>query len=216
MTSQDQLSFYKPFINNAEAMNSAYTAVSGVILAGGRGSRMGGQDKGLMPIAGRPLIEHLVAALQPQVANIIINANRHRAEYEQYGWPVVTDELSDFQGPLAGMASALNVAQTAFIITLPCDGPRLAADYVTRLYQAAIDQQCPIAVAHDGERLQPVHALIARDLLPSLQQFLASGERKIDRWYGQESFCSVDCSDIAAMFANINTPEQHAAWLTST
>jgi molybdenum cofactor guanylyltransferase len=136
----------------------------------------------------------------------VINANRNHDQYRQFGYPVVSDRLDDYQGPLAGFASAMSAVDSRYILTLPCDGPRLADDYVARFIAAGADRQPGVLVAFDGERLQPVHALIRVDLLPSLERFLESGERKIDRWYAEQDFQQVDFSDCVDMFRNINTP----------
>jgi molybdenum cofactor guanylyltransferase len=181
--------------------------ITAVILAGGQGRRMGGEDKGLIEFDGRPLVAILVGLLERQgVDDIVINANRNLQRYRQFGYPVVSDQLQDYQGPLAGFASAMSAVDTRFIITLPCDAPRLADDYVSRFIAAGAGREPGVLVAFDGERLQPVHALIRVDLLPSLQRFLGSGERKIDRWYAEHDFARVDFSDCADMFRNINTP----------
>jgi molybdenum cofactor guanylyltransferase len=180
--------------------------ITAVILAGGQGRRMGGQDKGLMEINGRVLVAILIDQLEPQVSNILINANRNRERYQDFGYPVVSDQLNDYQGPLAGFACAMNAVDTDFILTLPCDGPLLAADYVARFIASQAETGAPICVADDGERLQPVHALIRVDLLSSLNSFLDSGDRKIDRWYAMHDFGHTDFSDCADMFRNINTP----------
>ena len=180
--------------------------ITAVILAGGQGRRMGGQDKGLIEIDGKPLVALLVARLEQQGVDIVINANRNHEQYRQFGYPVISDRLDDYQGPLAGFASAMSAVDSRFILTLPCDGPQLADDYVARFIAAGASQQPGVLVAFDGERLQPVHAMMRVDLLPSLERFLASGERKIDRWYGEHDFQRVDFSGCAAMFRNINTP----------
>ena len=180
--------------------------ITAVILAGGKGRRLGGEDKGLLAFNGRPLVAALIEQLQRQSVNILINANRNAAQYAAWGYPVVADRLDDFQGPLAGFASAMAAVETDFILTLPCDGPRLSEDYVSRFIDAQAGSGAPILVAHDGERLQPVHALLRVDLLPDLQDFLAGGDRKIDRWYARHDFGEVDFSDRAEMFRNINTP----------
>jgi molybdenum cofactor guanylyltransferase len=180
--------------------------ITAVILAGGQGRRMGGQDKGLMEINGRVLVAILIDQLEPQVSNILINANRNRARYQAFGYPVVSDQFDDYQGPLAGFACAMNAVDTDFILTLPCDGPLLAADYVARFIASQAQTGASICVANDGERLQPVHALISVDLLSSLNSFLDSGDRKIDRWYAMHDFARTDFSDCADMFRNINTP----------
>jgi molybdenum cofactor guanylyltransferase len=185
--------------------------ITAVILAGGQGRRMGGQDKGLLEIDGRPLAAILIEQLERQGVDIVINANRNHERYRQFGYPVISDQLQDYQGPLAGFASAMTAVDSAWILTLPCDGPLLADDYVARFIEACEREQAPVLVADDGERLQPVHALIRTDLLPSLNRFLDSGDRKIDRWYAQHDFARVDFSDCADMFRNINTPDDRAS-----
>ena len=184
--------------------------ITAVILAGGKGRRMGGQDKGQLLLKDRPLIEYVLEAIEPQVNTILINANRHLNEYARYGYAVVPDILEGFQGPLAGFASGMRTATTPYIVTLPCDGPFSSPDLVARLIAALQKQQADIAVAHDGERLQPVYALLPVKLLPSLEQFLAAGERKIDRWYAQHKMVQADFTDATKTFININTPQdQH-------
>ena len=180
--------------------------ITAVILAGGQGRRMGGKDKGLIEFDGKPLVAILVERLRQQGVTIVINANRNHAEYRRFGCPVISDELEDFQGPLAGFASAMAAVDSEFILTLPCDGPLLTDDYVARFIAAQAASGAPLLVADDGERLQPVHAMIRVDLLPGLLAFLDSGDRKIDRWYAQYDFARVDFSDCAEMFRNINTP----------
>lgn len=180
--------------------------ITAVILAGGQGRRMGGQDKGLIEVNGKALVAILIDRLEPQTSNILINANRNRERYQAFGYPVVSDQLDDYQGPLAGFACAMDAVDTEFILTLPCDGPLLAADYVARFMASQAQTGARICVADDGERLQPVHALIRVDLLPSLNSFLDSGNRKIDRWYAKHDFVHTDFSDCADMFCNINTP----------
>ena len=181
--------------------------ITAVILAGGKGRRMGGQDKGLIEFDGRLMIELLIEALQSQQLDIVINANRNQSIDQSYGYPVISDELKDFQGPLAGFASAMAVVKSNYILTLPCDSPTLADNFVERFIETQNREQAPVCVAHDGERLQPVYALIDTGLLDDLKGFLQSGERKIDRWYAQYSYATVDFSAEAAMFENINTPE---------
>lgn len=181
--------------------------ITGVVLAGGMARRMGGQDKGLVPFRGRPLIAWVVEALAPQVKGLVINANRNRDTYMRYGCPVVADEIEGFQGPLAGFASAMAVVDTPWIVTLPCDGPFPAPDLVERLCAAIVRQRAEIAVATDGERMQPVYALLPVALAPSLRRFLARGERKIDRWYAEHDAVLVDFSDWPGAFANVNCAE---------
>ena len=180
--------------------------ITAVVLAGGQGRRMGGQDKGLIEFNGRALVAILLDQLKQQISSILINANRNLERYQAMGYPVVSDQLDDYQGPLAGFACAMTAVDTDFILTLPCDGPSLAADYVARFITSQERTGAPICVADDGERLQPVHALIKVDLLSSLNAFLDSGDRKIDRWYAMHDFAQTDFSDCADMFRNINTP----------
>lgn len=182
--------------------------ITGVILAGGRGRRMGGVDKGLLSLGGERLVDRVLAALVPQVGKVLINANRNTEQYAALGYAVIRDELSDYQGPLAGFASAMSAVNSDYILTLPCDAPRVVDDYAQRLMQGLLEQEAAIAVAHDGQRLQPVHALIRVELLDDLRSFLASGERKIDIWYDRHITARVDFSDVPGMFDNINTPEQ--------
>ena len=191
-----------------------HPAITAVILAGGRARRMGGEDKGLVAIAGRTMVEHILAALRPQVDAIIINANRNLERYEALAaGPVVADEVGDFAGPLAGMLSAMTAARTPLILTVPCDSPIVCTDLAARLL-ASLRTALPsgdsaeLAVAHDGTRLQPVFALLDRSLEQSLRDYMASGERKIDRWYEQHRMVRADLSDQPDTFLNINTPAE--------
>ena len=187
-------------------MNIDHKDITAVILAGGQGRRMGGLDKGLIEFDGKPLAALLVDSLRQQGVDIVINANRNHVRYQRFGCPVVSDQLADYQGPLAGFASAMSAVDSAFILTLPCDGPLLVDDYVARFIASYEKNGAAVQVAFDGDRLQPVHAMIKVDLLPSLTNFLDNGERKIDRWYAQHDFVRVDFSACANMFRNINTP----------
>lgn len=187
-------------------MVSTIKDITAVILAGGQGRRMGGQDKGLIEFDGRPMVEILIAELERQSLGIVINANRNLDRYRDFGFPVISDHLQDYQGPLAGFASAMAAVETDFILTLPCDGPLLAENYAARFLSSQQQNDAAICVAFDGERLQPVHALIKVDLRASLDQFLDSGDRKIDRWYALHDYVQTDFSDCREMFRNINTP----------
>jgi molybdenum cofactor guanylyltransferase len=188
--------------------------ITAVILAGGQGRRMGGQDKGLIELDGKPLAGILIDQLERQGVNIVINANRNHEHYRKFGYPVISDQLADYQGPLAGFASAMAAVDSLYILTLPCDGPLLADDYVTRFIDAQTAAATRLVVAFDGERLQPVHALLAKSLLPDLIEFLDGGDRKIDRWYAQYDYARVDFSDCIDMFRNINTPSDKASLQT--
>ena len=182
--------------------------VTGVVLAGGRATRMGGQDKGLLQLADNTIAGRITDQLSTQVADILINANRNIEAYAKLGYKVVSDSLSNFQGPLAGMLTGLHHAKTDWVLTVPCDGPFIDQQYAKRMFEAVSQTSNLIAVATDGNRLQPVYALIHKSLAENLTQFLASGERKIDRWYQQHQFSEVAFPGDNQMFININTPEQ--------
>jgi molybdenum cofactor guanylyltransferase len=189
--------------------------ITGVILAGGRGRRMGGADKGLVDFNGRPLVAQVIDAIFPQVRTLLISANRNLVRYQQFGYPVVADSIQDFQGPLAGILSALKMVQTPYIVTLPCDGPRLAGDLVERLATALQRENGEVAVAHDGERLQSAYALIPVNLRSNIEDYLASGERKLGLWLASHPMIEVDFSDNPSTFANINTEEDWQRLLQS-
>ncbi|MEW8061448.1 MAG: molybdenum cofactor guanylyltransferase MobA [Candidatus Thiodiazotropha endolucinida] len=187
---------------------STQPAVTAVILAGGRGRRMGGEDKGLIELNGRPLVQHVISAIQPQVATILINANRNQERYATFGYPVIADSLLNYQGPLAGFIAAMQAVETEDMLTLPCDGPLVPSDLVERLYEARQSAGADIAVAHDGDRLQPVYALIPKRLADSLQRYLDRGDRKIDLWYEEHRVAHADFSDIPRTFINVNTLQE--------
>tara|TARA_R110002096_G_scaffold3529_1_gene17332 strand:- start:12035 stop:12634 length:600 start_codon:yes stop_codon:yes gene_type:complete len=181
--------------------------VTGVILAGGQARRMGGQDKGLVMLDGKPMIELIIDILKPQTAKLLINANRNHDLYSRYGLELVADELSGFCGPLAGMASALKIINTGYMVTAPCDSPFIPLDLVHRLSEPLKNKSVDISVAHDGERIQPVFCMLKKTLLQSLVDYLVAGDRKIDRWFEQHDFTMVDFSDKPETFENINTHE---------
>ncbi|MEM7255003.1 MAG: molybdenum cofactor guanylyltransferase MobA [Pseudomonadota bacterium] len=185
-------------------------AVTGLILAGGQGQRMGGADKGLLAIDHRPMLEHILDALRPQVGRIIINANRNLDQYASYGHDVVSDASGEFLGPLAGMEVGLREARSQYVLTVPCDSPLVTPDLGPRLWLAAAHGDAHIAVAKDGERLHPVFALIDTALHSSLIAFLESGQRKIDRWFEQHNTVIADFSDAPSMFLNVNRPDDLA------
>ena len=168
---------------------------------------MGGRDKGLLEIAGRPMIEHIIAALQPQAGRVLINANRNLQRYREYGLPVIPDLMGEFFGPLAGMASGMREAHTRFLLTVPCDSPLVPAALASLLHAALQDKRAKISTAHDGQRIQPVFALLCCDLLPDLLAYLESGGRKIDTWYARHPLALADFSRWPDAFLNINPPE---------
>ncbi len=180
--------------------------VTGIILAGGLARRMGGVDKGLVPINGRPMIAWVIDALRLQVADILINANRSHDEYGEFGCPVIDDGNREFRGPLAGFASGMQAAKTPWIVVVPCDSPLICSDLVRRLQTALANAGSQIAVAHDGERLQPVFAMLHRDLLADLAEYLDGGGRKIDHWYDRHGYATADFSDAIDTFSNVNAP----------
>jgi len=158
-------------------------------------------------IDGRPMIEWIIEALVPQVDALLINANRNPERYRRYGFPVVQDRLPNFQGPLAGFAAVLEeVPADVAILTVPCDSPAPPPDLAARLLDALEGGGAELAVAHDGERLQPVYALIPAALRDSLDAFLASGDRKIDLWYARHRMATADFSDRRDHFVNLNRP----------
>jgi len=184
------------------------TAITGVVLAGGMGRRMGGVDKGLLELRGRPLAAWVIERLRPQVDHLIINANQNRERYATFGCPVVADEVPDFAGPLAGLHAALSAAATPLVATAPCDSPFLPADLVSRLFSALTATGSDLAVARTFDQPHPVFCLCRREVLPHLTDYLASGGRKIDRWYATLTVVEVAFDDEADAFENINTPEE--------
>jgi molybdenum cofactor guanylyltransferase len=182
--------------------------LTGLVLAGGLARRMGGVDKGLLEIGGRPMVEHVLAALRPQVGRLLINANRSLDAYARYGVPVVTDTFEGFQGPLAGIYSGLAVVETPYLLTAPCDSPLLAPDLAACMVRALDAEQADLAVAHDGRRQQPVFLLLRRELGPDLQAYLAGGDRKIDRWFARHKVANADLSHRSDSFINVNDPDE--------
>tara|TARA_R110002020_G_scaffold371978_2_gene583530 strand:+ start:662 stop:1273 length:612 start_codon:yes stop_codon:yes gene_type:complete len=180
--------------------------LTGMVLAGGEGRRMGGRDKGLEPFAGLPLVGHVVKRLEGQVAELLINANRNTDAYRFFADRIVEDAEGGFKGPLMGIYSGMRAAKTPWLLVVPCDSPALPDDLVARMAQGI--GQHDIAVAFDGERLHPVVALLRTSLADDLAATLAEGERKIDRWYARHNWCKVDMSDCPDAFANLNTEEE--------
>ena len=181
-------------------------SVTGIVLAGGQGRRMGGVDKGLQPLRGKPMIEWVLARLAPQVAEVIVNANQNIQSYEKYGHRVVPDEIAGFAGPLAGLHAGLKAASSPLVVTVPCDSPFLPSDLVSRLQQFLGEKD--LAVAKTGDQPHPVFALMKRQVRESLEAFLASGGRKIDAWYAALKVVEVSFDDEADAFRNINTLDE--------
>jgi len=186
---------------------SSNPSVTGVILAGGKGRRMGGSDKGLLNYQQRPLITYAINTLKPQVDALIINANRNIERYQEFGYSVIEDSLDNFCGPLAGMLTAMQAVDTDYILTAPCDSPRISSQLRQRMMEAMLLEQADLAVAHDGSRLQPVFCLLPCRLQADLEQHLQQGGRKIDLWLAEHKMAVVDFSDQADSFTNFNHPE---------
>jgi molybdenum cofactor guanylyltransferase len=180
--------------------------VSGIVLAGGLGRRMGGVDKGLQPLHGKPMIEHVLGRFAPQVDDIVINANQNLERYRAFGRRVVSDAISGFAGPLAGLHAGLAAVSHELAATVPCDSPFLPADLVFRLMNSIGDND--LAVAKTGDQPHPVFALVRKSVLPNLEAFLKGGGRKIDAWYGSLKVVEVLFNDEADAFRNINTLEE--------
>jgi len=180
--------------------------ITAVILAGGKARRMGGEDKGLIKLHGRALLDYILAGVRSQVGHILVNANRNLDRYAAFGYPVVADITGDYLGPLAGMASGMQASGTPYILTLPCDSPYVPSALAGRLYRALAAADAEISVAHDGVRLQPVFALLRCELLPGLLEYLAGGGRKIDTWYAAQRLAYADFSDLPDTFLNLNSP----------
>lgn len=189
-------------------MTIARDDITGLILAGGRGSRMGGVDKGLQNHQGIPLAMHALLRLGPQVGQLMINANRNLGAYESMGAPVWPDALPDYPGPLAGFLAGLEHCETPYLVTVPCDTPGFPLDLVERLAAALEANDADIAMAstlEDGEKqVQPVFCLMKTTLMESLVRFTQSGQRKIDRWTAQHRCVEAPFEDAQAFF-NANT-----------
>ncbi len=182
--------------------------ITGVVLAGGQGSRMGGVDKGLVALRGRPMVAWVLERLGPQVDELLINANQNVERYAVFGHPVVPDDIAGFAGPLAGLHAALSRAQHPLVATAPCDSPFLPDDLVSRLHAALVEQDAELAVARTFDQPHPVFCLCRREVLPHLTEFLAGGGRKIDRWYGTLKVVEVRFDDEEEAFRNINTRDE--------
>ena len=186
--------------------------ITGLVLSGGRATRMGGVDKGLQSHSGMPMALYTLLRLQQQVDHVMINANRNLAAYEAMGVPVWPDINPDFQGPLAGMLVGLEHCETPWLLSVPCDTPHFPADLAERLARAAAEQDAEIAIAATREadgtaQVQPVFCLIRAQLLESLAAYINSGQRKIDRWTAQHC-CTTVVFDDAQAFFNANTLEE--------
>ena len=182
------------------------TPITGLVLAGGQGRRMGGVDKGLQRLRGKPMAQWVLERFAPQVDEVLINCNQNLEAYGRFGHRLVPDEIGGFAGPLAGLHAGLKAASHPLVVTAPCDSPFLPHDLVSRLLASIGDGD--LAVAKTGEQAHPVFSLVRREVLESLERFLAGGGRKIDAWYAALRVVEVGFDDEADAFRNINTLEE--------
>ncbi len=183
-------------------------AITGLILAGGRGQRLGGVDKGLQPWRGTPLVDHALARLVPQVREVLVSANRNAADYAARGVRVLADASDDFPGPLAGVLAGLRAASTPWLAVVPCDSPRLPVDLFARLAAGVGDASGAVVLR---ERLEPVCCLLSTALADDLERYLADGGRKVEGWVARHAVpVKFDRPEDAEAFANVNTPEDLA------
>jgi molybdopterin-guanine dinucleotide biosynthesis protein A len=190
--------------------------VTGVLLAGGMGRRMGGVDKGLQLLKGKPLAQWVLERFAPQVDEVLVNANQHLEQYARFGYRVVPDQVGGFAGPLAGLHRGFSEATHPLVATVPCDSPFLPLDLVARLTAALEAKDADLAVAKTFDQPHPVFCLGRRTLKDHLERYLASGGRKIDAWYASLRVAEVPFDDEVEAFRNINTPEeldQSAQWV---
>ncbi|HEX9686570.1 MAG TPA: molybdenum cofactor guanylyltransferase MobA [Burkholderiales bacterium] len=186
--------------------------ITGVILAGGQGRRMGGVDKGLQPLRGKPMVTWVMERFAPQVDEVLVNANQNLERYAAFGHRLIPDAIQGYAGPLAGLHRGLTEAAHALVATVPCDSPFLPRDLVARLRAALEREQAEIAVAKTGEQPHPVFCLCRKRVLPGLTDFLAAGGRKIDAWYAKLKVVEVPFDDNPDAFSNINTEDELRAF----
>ena len=184
--------------------------IAGLVLAGGQGRRMGGVDKGLRPLRGRPMVQWVLERLAPQVDELMINANQNGEAYRAFGYPVVPDRVGGFAGPLAGLHAGLSATALPLVATAPCDSPWLPADLVARLHARLAQSGADLAVARTLDQPHPVFCLCRREVVDHLSAFLAGGGRKVDAWYATLHTVEVPFDDEVEAFSNINTPEELA------
>lgn len=185
-------------------------AISALILSGGRATRMGGVDKGLVLFLQKPLIQHVVERLAPQVDEILINANREITQYQTFGYSVLEDDIENFAGPLAGFSLGLQHAKHDYLLTVPCDSPFLPLNLAQRLMTALLEHKADIAVAASNGNTHPVFCLCKKSVLPSLTAYLELGERRVNAWQKSQKYVEVNFNDGDNSFANLNTLEDLA------
>lgn len=181
--------------------------VSAIILAGGQANRMGGAGKGLVPLNNKPLVQHVIERLTPQVDELLINANRELERYQAFNLPLLTDEHTDFIGPLAGFLLGLKHCKHDYLLTVPCDAPLLTQDLVSRLKHGLEENHADIVVAKSAGDVHPVFSLMRTSVLPSLLKYIDQGERKVSTWQKSLQYREVIFNDCHEAFANINTFE---------
>ncbi len=184
--------------------------ITAVILAGGKARRLKGQDKGLILLNAKSVIEYALDVLKNQVKTILISANRNQSAYAKYA-PTISDDLSDYQGPLAGIAKAMQQAKTRYLLVMPCDCPLIEKNLIEKLISTLAKSQADISVAFDGTHLHPVFSLMKVSLLENLQKFLDKGERKASLWCEQNKMIKADLSQHPEYFSNLNTPADFAS-----
>jgi molybdopterin-guanine dinucleotide biosynthesis protein A len=175
-----------------------------LVLAGGRGSRIGERDKGLISVLGRPMLDHLLTRIGQQSKRILISANRNLEQYARYGYPLVRDTLEGFAGPLAGILAGLSACKTDYLLCVPVDAPMVCTDYLARMKGALELSGGRACVAEFQGRLQPVFCLVKRDTLYELTRYLQAGERSVHGWLQQIAALGVDFSDVPEQFVNLN------------
>ena len=180
--------------------------ITAVILSGGQATRMNGQDKGLVLFKDKPLISYIVNTIHKHVDSILVSANKNLDLYQKFG-RVIPDDLANFQGPLAGISKAINVSNTQYLLVLPCDGPFIHTILLERLTQAMQQHNTTICVASDGDKIQPTFALINTNIKNRLDQYLASGNRKLGKFFIENKAITVDFCDYSKMFINLNSPQ---------
>jgi molybdopterin-guanine dinucleotide biosynthesis protein A len=190
-------------------------SITGVILAGGQGRRMGTVDKGLRELRGKAMAAWVIERFAPQVDEVLINANQNLDVYAQFGYRVIPDEIGGFAGPLAGLQRGLSEASHPLVATSPCDTPFLPADLVARLHAALEADAAQLAVARTGDQPHPVFCVCRRDVFPHLTAFLQQGGRKIDAWYATLKVVEVAFDDQPGAFSNINTQAELDAFETT-
>lgn len=183
--------------------------VTGVVLAGGQASRMNFQDKGLIELHGRALISYALAAMSPLVDELLISANRNQESYSQYGYPVISDNLQGFNGPLAGILAAMKQARHPILLVMPCDAPLMQTAHLQSIL-LGLNDNTDIATATDGNRLHPVFLAIRTQLHGSLESYLQKGERKLSNWLFEHRVTEINFSGKPELFINLNTPAELA------